>query len=71
MRLYGNIFGGESVLTDDAHALVWLCVLGALPFYFFELFVCVVQAFVFALLVIAFVGTMCTHADEETRPLNF
>jgi F-type H+-transporting ATPase subunit a len=37
----------------------------SLPFYFFELFVAVVQAFVFAMLTLAFVGTLCTHADEE------
>lgn len=63
MRLYGNILGGESVLTDMlTHSPLGL---GALPFYFFELFVAVVQALVFALLVIAFVGTMCMHDDEE------
>jgi F0F1-type ATP synthase membrane subunit a len=33
--------------------------------YFYETFVCVVQAFVFAMLVVAFVGTMCTHNDEQ------
>jgi F0F1-type ATP synthase membrane subunit a len=33
--------------------------------YFYETFVCVVQAFVFAMLVVAFVGTLCTHSDEE------
>ena len=63
MRLYGNILGGESVVTDMLlHTPLGL---GALPFYFFELFVAVVQALVFALLVIAFVGTMCMHDDTE------
>jgi F0F1-type ATP synthase membrane subunit a len=42
-----------------------VAVFAALPFYFLELFVAVVQALVFALLAIAFVGTMCTHSDEE------
>jgi F0F1-type ATP synthase membrane subunit a len=32
--------------------------------YFYETFVCVVQAFVFAMLVVAFVGTLCTHTEE-------
>ncbi len=63
MRLYGNILGGESVLTIMlTHTPLGL---GALPFYFFELFVAVVQALVFTLLVIAFVGTMCMHDDGE------
>jgi len=66
MRLYGNIFGGESVLDMMLHhKSFWLSVLTALPFYFYEMFVCVLQAFVFALLTVAFVGTLCTHADEE------
>ena len=37
----------------------------SLPFYFFEIFVAVVQAFVFAMLTIVFAGTLCTHSDEE------
>jgi F0F1-type ATP synthase membrane subunit a len=37
----------------------------AIPGYFFEVVVCLLQAFVFTMLVVAFVGTLCTHADEE------
>jgi F0F1-type ATP synthase membrane subunit a len=33
--------------------------------YFYETFVCVVQAFVFAMLVVAFVGTLCAHTEES------
>jgi F-type H+-transporting ATPase subunit a len=62
MRLYGNILGGESVLSIMlTHTPLGL---GALPFYFFELFIAVVQALVFALLAIAFVGTMCVQEGE-------
>ena len=63
MRLYGNILGGESVIS--LMLTTTPLGIGALPFYFLELFIGVVQALVFALLSIAFVGTMCTHADEE------
>lgn len=66
VRLYGNIFAGEtllSMMTTTKPFIVGL--LMSLPFYFFELFVAVVQAFVFAMLTLAFVGTLCTHADEE------
>jgi F-type H+-transporting ATPase subunit a len=66
LRLYGNIFGGETMLTmamSQKSAL--MAILLALPGYFFETFVCVLQAFVFAMLSVAFVGTLCTHADEE------
>jgi F0F1-type ATP synthase membrane subunit a len=47
------------------HKPLILGILGALPFYFFELLVCFLQAFVFAMLTIAFVGTLCTSPAEE------
>ena len=66
MRLYGNIFGGENVLdTMLHHKNFFVAVLSALPFYFYEVFVCLLQAFVFALLVVAFVGTLCTPGEEH------
>lgn len=66
MRLYGNIFGGENMLDMMlSHKSFPLAVISALPFYFYEVFVCALQAFVFALLTIAFVGTICTPADQE------
>ena len=65
MRLYGNIYGGESVLT------IMLTQsplgIGALPFYFLELLVAVVQALVFTLLSIAFIGTLCSHTDDDAH----
>jgi F-type H+-transporting ATPase subunit a len=63
MRLYGNIYGGESVLTIMlTNSPLGI---GALPFYFLELLVAVVQSLVFTLLVIAFTGALCSHSDEE------
>jgi len=62
MRLYGNIYGGESVLTIML-AKAWG--LAAVPFYFLELMVAIVQAVVFTLLCIAFIGTLCSHSEEE------
>jgi F-type H+-transporting ATPase subunit a len=66
MRLYGNIFAGESILHMIFHggSLIGTLVLAS-GMYFYETFVCVVQAFVFAMLVVAFVGTLCTHTDEQ------
>lgn len=66
IRLYGNIFAGESLLamTMSMKSVV-LATLISLPFYFFELFVAVVQAFVFAMLTIVFAGTLCSHTDED------
>ena len=66
MRLYGNIFGGENMLDMMlSHKSFLMSVISSLPFYFYEVFVCALQAFVFALLTIAFVGTICTPADAE------
>ncbi len=66
MRLYGNVFAGESILDMIFHSksLLFSLVLSSFM-YFYETFVCLVQAFVFAMLVVAFVGTLCTHNDEE------
>jgi len=63
MRLYGNIYGGESVLaimlTNSPLGIA------ALPFYFLELMVALVQALVFTLLSIVFVSLLCSHSEEE------
>jgi F-type H+-transporting ATPase subunit a len=64
MRLYGNIYGGESVLTIMLAKLPFG--LAAIPFYFLELLVAVIQALVFTMLSIAFIGTLCSHMDDES-----
>ena len=65
MRLYGNIFAGESILDMIFRNNLPLALVLSAFMYFYETFVCLVQAFVFAMLVVAFVGTLCTHSDEE------
>ncbi|MGH7975977.1 MAG: F0F1 ATP synthase subunit A, partial [Limisphaerales bacterium] len=66
MRLYGNIFAGETMLDMGFHLPNWLASLFiTLTIYFYETFVCAVQGFVFGLLVVAFVGTMCAPHEEE------
>lgn len=66
MRLYGNVFAGQSILDMIFHSKSFLfsLVLSSCM-YFYETFVCLVQAFVFAMLVVAFVGTLCTHTEED------
>ncbi|HEU6448753.1 MAG TPA: F0F1 ATP synthase subunit A [Verrucomicrobiae bacterium] len=66
VRLYGNIYAGETLLDMTMSMKPFIAgVALSLPFYFFETFVAIVQAFVFAMLTIVFAGTLCTHADEE------
>jgi F-type H+-transporting ATPase subunit a len=68
MRLYGNVFAGETMLDMGFHIPNWLGSLFiTLTVYFYETFVCAVQGFVFGLLVVAFVGTMCSHSEEEAH----
>jgi F-type H+-transporting ATPase subunit a len=62
MRLYGNIYGGESVLALMLHKCYGLA---AVPFYFLEFVVAIVQAMVFTILCIAFISTLCSHDEEE------
>jgi F-type H+-transporting ATPase subunit a len=63
MRLYGNIYGGENVLTLMLKMLPGG--MAAVPFYFLELIVCIVQAIVFTMLCVAFTATLCSHSDDE------
>jgi F-type H+-transporting ATPase subunit a len=64
-RLYGNIFAGENLLeamSSMIPALGWLI---AVPFYFMELLVGLVQALVFMLLTAVFTVLICAHSDEH------
>lgn len=60
-RLFGNIFGGENLM----HAMSGIEKWGLpAPFYFLELLIGFVQAFVFTLLVSVYIGLICNHGDE-------
>jgi F-type H+-transporting ATPase subunit a len=59
-RLFGNIFGGENLM----HAMSGIQKWGLpAPFYFLELLIGFVQAFVFTLLVSVYIGLICNHGD--------
>lgn len=61
-RLFGNIFGGENLM----HAMSGIEKWGLpAPFYFLELLIGFVQAFVFTLLVSVYIGLICNHGDEH------
>ena len=51
--------------TRSLFSVILAAILLALPGYFFETVVCLLQAFVFAMLSVAFVGTMCAGHEEE------
>ncbi len=56
IRLFGNVYGGESLM----HAMHYFP-----AFYFLELLVGLVQAFVFILLFSVYIGLICNHGDEH------
>lgn len=61
-RLFGNIFGGENLM----HAMSGIQKWGLpMPFYFLELLIGFVQAFVFTLLVSVYIGLICNHGDDH------
>jgi F-type H+-transporting ATPase subunit a len=61
-RLFGNIYGGENLM----HAMSGIQKLGLpAPFYFLELLIGFVQAFVFTLLVSVYIGLICNHGDDH------
>lgn len=63
-RLYGNIFGGENLLTSIQGIFGYLL---PVPFYFLEVLIGFIQAFVFTLLVAIYIGLICNHGEEEAH----
>jgi F-type H+-transporting ATPase subunit a len=63
-RLYGNIFAGENLLEAMATLVPGFGWLVAIPFYFLELVMGLVQALVFMLLTAVFTMLMCQHEVE-------
>lgn len=61
-RLYGNVFGGENLLTNMTGLVGWVV---PVPFYFLELLIGLVQALVFTLLTAVYIGLICNHGDDE------
>lgn len=65
-RLFGNMFAGEVVILMFTFLTPLLV---TLPFYGLELFVGVIQAFIFAMLTLVFaVMAVSHHGDEEHAP---
>ena len=67
-RLFGNVFGGENLISNMTafvnlyNPLTWFI---PTPFYFLELLIGVVQALVFTLLTAVYIGLICNHGDDE------
>jgi len=66
-RLFGNIFGGESLLEAVYKMAPHLAFITLIPCYFYELLVAFVQAFVFFVLTAAFTGIFTSADDHSTE----
>ena len=64
-RLFGNVFGGESLLHSMLHLVPQINWLLPVPFYFMEVLIGLVQALVFMLLVSIYIGLICNHDEGE------
>ena len=72
-RLFGNVFGGESLLHSMyalGHGMPGILsqimpTVLLLPFYLLETLIGAVQALVFMLLVSVYIGLICNHGDDD------
>jgi F-type H+-transporting ATPase subunit a len=60
-RLFGNVFAGEVLLIIIGFLGPYFL---PLPFLFLEVFVGFIQAFIFAMLTLVFIGTAVSHHEE-------
>jgi len=65
-RLFGNIFGGEFLLDSMYKMAPNFGFIILVPFYFYELLVAFVQAFVFLALTAAFTGIITNSGDHHS-----
>ena len=73
LRLFGNVFAGETLLHEmgglvkaGGPIVEFICrVLVPLPFYFMEILVGALQAMVFALLCTIYIQLSTAHDEEE------
>jgi F-type H+-transporting ATPase subunit a len=69
MRLFGNIFGGEVLIAIMGYITSYFSVVSLPPFIILELFVGLVQAYVFFMLTAVFIslGTI-RHSEHDPNP---
>lgn len=77
LRLFGNVFAGENLLSSmislgkDLHFPEWIAVVASItvpiPFYFLEILVGILQALVFMLLCAVYIQLATTHDEEEAH----
>lgn len=74
LRLFGNIFGGEVLLLVVSFITAYVSVIALPPFLLFEIFIGLIQAYIFFMLTIVFVSlgsvSHAASASPETESLE-
>jgi F-type H+-transporting ATPase subunit a len=65
MRIFGNVFGGEVLLSVIGFLTSWAAPIALPVFYVLELFVGTVQAYVFYMLTIAFISIALPSSEDD------
>lgn len=63
VRLFGNVYGGESLIVSLTNTFPHILL--PVPFYFLEMLIGLVQALVFTLLSAVYIGLICNHGDDH------
>jgi len=73
-RLFGNVFAGENLLEAMSNVIqhpAWvktaMGIIIPIPFYFLEILVGLVQAFVFMLLTVVYTALICQHDESHAK----
>ena len=71
-RLFGNVLAGEILIAMIAYLSQYFAPIVMQPFYFFELFIGGIQAYIFFMLSTVFISLGLTHhgGDEEKQTLD-
>ena len=66
-RLFGNVLAGEILLAVIAYMTKFMSPVALQPFYFFELFIGGIQAYIFFMLSTVFISLGLAHHDSDSH----
>ena len=70
-RLFGNVLAGEILLAIIAYMTKFLSPVALQPFYFFELFIGGIQAYIFFMLSTVFISLGLAHMIRTSQLMMF
>ena len=71
LRLFGNVFAGEVLIVVIGYMTAYVSSVLLLPFFAFELFIGAIQAYVFYMLCVVFIGLgVVSHSHDDHEPVH-